>query len=50
MNWLNIHEMYDDIVRILTDYEGNGEPDLKDNPVPLYEFLCQLQNALESRL
>ena len=41
------NEIRQDIEKILTDYEGNGDPDLKDDPAPLYDFLCDLQNAIE---
>ena len=49
-NGINIHELYDIISEILTNYEGNGEPDMKDDPAPLYALLCQLQNDLEDHL
>ena len=43
-------KMYDDISKVLTDYEGMGNPDLKYDPDPLYVLLCDIQNYLSEKL
>ena len=40
-------EIYDELSRVLTDYEGNGDPELKDDPEPLYNMLVKIQNDWE---
>ena len=44
---MDLNKFSQELSKILTDYEGNGDPDLKDDPEPLYNFLCDLQNAIE---
>lgn len=41
MNELN--ELYNEICRTLTDYEGNGDLKYKDDPLPLYLLLVKIQ-------
>lgn len=40
-------EIYDELSRVLTDYEGNGDPELRDDPKPLYNMLVKIQNDWE---
>lgn len=35
-------EIYDELSKVLTDYEGNGDKDLKDDPKPLYDMLVKI--------
>ena len=40
--------LYDELCRVLTDYEGNGEDNEdKGNPEPLYKMLVKIQNRWE---
>lgn len=43
-------EIYDELSRVLTDYEGNGNKDLKDDPKPLYDMLVKIQNNWEDTI
>lgn len=40
-------EIYDELSRVLTDYEGNGDPELRNDPEPLYDMLVKIQNDWE---
>ena len=40
-------EMYDLVCRVLTDYEGNGDPDNKNNNEELYVTLVKVQNYFD---
>lgn len=39
--------IYDELCRVLTDYEGNGEPERKGDSGMLYEMLVKIQNNWE---
>ena len=43
-------EIYDELSKVLTDYEGNGDKDLKDDPKPLYDMLVKIQNNWENTI
>ena len=43
---INWHEVYNNISEVLENYEGNGDPELKDNPYPLYDLLCEIKENL----
>lgn len=42
-------QIYDELSRVLTDYEGNGEDNKdKGNPEPLYKMLVDIQNSWDN--
>ena len=47
---INFRELYDTISNTLTDYEGYGDEEMKDNPQPLYDLLCDIQNHISERM
>ena len=38
------HMLYDELCRVLTDYEGYGEPSRKGDPWFLYDLLVRIQD------
>lgn len=42
--------IYDELSRVLTDYEGNGDPDAKDDANMLYSMLVKIQNNWEDTI
>lgn len=47
---INLRELNDEISKVLTDYEGNGDYEMTEDPRPLYELLCDIQNHLSERM
>lgn len=41
-------DIYDNLCRVLTDYEGNGEPENEGNAQILYNMLVEIQNNWEN--
>lgn len=41
------HMLYDELCRVLTDYEGNGEPSREGGPWFLYDLLVRIQNMFD---
>ena len=38
------NSIYDELCRVLTDYEGNGDDEYVPNPESLYDMLVKIQN------
>lgn len=38
------NSIYDELCRVLTDYEGNGDEEYVPNPDDLYDMLVKIQN------
>lgn len=39
-------QLYDHICRVLTDYEGYGDPDCEGRPEYMYEALIEITNMI----